>query len=102
MEVTDIGEALRLIRNGTDINYQGASGEINFDENGDVLGNYCGWSFTENGSIALGKAIELSAAAPREKPTPIPTPTTPGFETALAIFAIIGVTCLYLILQRRA
>ena len=102
VEVTDIGEALRLIRNGTDINYQGASGEINFDENGDVLGNYCEWSFTENGSIALGKSIELSAAAPREKPTPIPTPTTPGFETALAIFAIIGVTCLYLILQRRA
>jgi len=58
-EVTDIGEALRLIREGKDINYQGASGEITFDENGDVFGVYCEFSIADDGSIVLGESIEL-------------------------------------------
>ncbi|NQE06571.1 hypothetical protein C5S32_11940 [ANME-1 cluster archaeon GoMg1] len=36
-KVTDIGEALRLIRKGWDIDYQGASGSLDFDGNGDVI-----------------------------------------------------------------
>jgi PGF-CTERM protein len=102
-EVTDIGEALRLIREGKDINYQGASGEINFDENGDVSGSYCVWSIGDDGSIALGEAIELvgpvvtPTAAP--SPSPTPTPTTPGFEAVLAITGILAVA--YLSLRRR-
>lgn len=56
--VTDIAEGLRLIRQGQEINYQGASGEITFDENGDVFGKYCVWSFAEDGSIQLGREID--------------------------------------------
>ena len=30
--------ALELIANGDDINYEGAAGPVDFDENGDVVG----------------------------------------------------------------
>ncbi|HPJ30439.1 MAG TPA: ABC transporter substrate-binding protein [Methanothrix sp.] len=58
-EVTDIGEALELIRRGEEINYQGASGEITFDDNGDVCGRYATWSIAEDGSIQAGEPIEM-------------------------------------------
>ena len=77
-EVSDIGEALRLIREGLwDINYQGASGDVNFDENGDVMGSYCEWSIAGNGSIVLGNPIEMKGPVvmPTPSPTPPPTPT---------------------------
>jgi ABC-type branched-subunit amino acid transport system substrate-binding protein len=96
-EVSDIGEALRLIREGKEINYQGASGEITFDENGDVLEVYCEFSIADDGSVVLGKSIELEGAAtskpkptalpaakptlkptPRTTPTPIPVGVTPS------------------------
>jgi len=74
-EVSDIGEALRLIREGLwDINYQGASGDITFDENGDVKGSYCEWSIADNGSIVLGNPIEMEG--PVVMPTPSPSPTS--------------------------
>lgn len=59
VEVSDLGEALRLIRAGEDINYQGASGEITLDENGDVSGTYSIWSVAENGSIIFGDKIAI-------------------------------------------
>ncbi len=58
-EVMDIGEALELIREGEEINYQGASGEITFDDKGDVSGRYATWSIAEDGSIQAGKPIEM-------------------------------------------
>jgi len=57
-EVTDIGEALDLIREGEEINYQGASGELTFDDKGDVCGRYATWSIAEDGSIQAGEPIE--------------------------------------------
>lgn len=56
--ITDIAEGLRLIRQGQDINYQGASGEITFDENGDVSGKCHVWNFADDGSIQLGREID--------------------------------------------
>lgn len=58
-EVTDIGKALYLIRQGEEINYQGASGEITFDDNGDVSGRYATWSIADDGKIKLGEPIGL-------------------------------------------
>jgi len=58
-EVMDIGEALELIRQGEEINYQGASGEITFDEKGDVSGRYATWSIGRDGSIQAGEPIEM-------------------------------------------
>lgn len=59
IEVSDPGEALELIRAGEDINYQGTSGEITLDENGDVSGTYSIWSVAENGSIVFGDRISI-------------------------------------------
>jgi neutral amino acid transport system substrate-binding protein len=60
VEVTDIGEGLRLIREGTDINYQGASGDVNFDENGDIAtAHYAKWQVADNGSVEWGESIDL-------------------------------------------
>ena len=50
-EVTDPCEAMELIRNGEDINYQGASGNVDIDENGDVVGSYDVWKVNEDGSL---------------------------------------------------
>jgi len=58
-EVSDIGTALALIRNGTEINYQGASGEITFDSVGDVFGEYCTWHVTADGNVTLGESIAV-------------------------------------------
>lgn len=58
-EVSDIGTALALIRNGTEINYQGASGEITFDSVGDVFGEYCTWQIADDGSVTLGESIVI-------------------------------------------
>ena len=38
-----IGEALNYIHQGTDINYEGASGSCDFDQYGDVVGDYIVW-----------------------------------------------------------
>ncbi len=59
VEVSDIGEALKLIREGKDINYQGASGEISFDENGDVSGSYTVWTVSDNGTITYGEKMAV-------------------------------------------
>ena len=93
-EVSDIGEALKLIREGKEINYQGASGEITFDENGDVFGVYCEFSIADDGSVALGESIPLEGEV-----TPTPTPKEPGFEAIFAIAGILGIA--YLIVRKR-
>jgi neutral amino acid transport system substrate-binding protein len=50
-EVTDVCQALKLIKEGKDINYQGASGNVDVDENGDVIGVYDVWTIKEDGKI---------------------------------------------------
>jgi len=44
-------------REGKDINYQGTSGNITFDEYGDVSGSYTVWTIADNGSIVQGEKI---------------------------------------------
>lgn len=60
-EVSDPCEAIELIRNGEDINYQGASGDVDIDEYGDVVGNYDVWTVKEDGSLEV---IDSIAPAP--------------------------------------
>jgi len=52
-EVSDPCEAMELIRNGEEINYQGASGDIEFDENGDTVGSYDVWTVQEEGALEV-------------------------------------------------
>lgn len=52
-EVSDACEALELIRNGEEINYQGASGNVDLDANGDITGSYDVWQVGEDGSLEV-------------------------------------------------
>jgi neutral amino acid transport system substrate-binding protein len=52
-EVSDACEAMKLVRKGEDINFQGASGNVDIDENGDVAGSYDVWQVGEDGSLSV-------------------------------------------------
>jgi neutral amino acid transport system substrate-binding protein len=52
-EVTDPCQAMELVRKGEDINYQGASGNVDIDANGDVVGSYDVWQVNEDGSLEI-------------------------------------------------
>jgi neutral amino acid transport system substrate-binding protein len=52
-EVTDPCKAMELLRNGEEINYQGASGNVDIDENGDVVGIYDVWQVKPDGSLEI-------------------------------------------------
>ncbi|AIE74504.1 Branched-chain amino acid ABC transporter, amino acid-binding protein [Synechocystis sp. PCC 6714] len=52
-EVTDACEAIAMVREGKDINYQGASGNVDIDENGDVVGSYDIWTVKGDGSLEV-------------------------------------------------
>jgi neutral amino acid transport system substrate-binding protein len=52
-EVSDVCEALKLVKDGKDINYQGASGDVDLDELGDVKGNYDVWQVQPDGKITV-------------------------------------------------
>ena len=49
--VTDVCEGLKLLKAGKPINYQGASGNVDLDGNGDVIGSYDIWTVKEDGTI---------------------------------------------------
>ncbi|QLE56305.1 ABC transporter substrate-binding protein [Nostoc sp. TCL26-01] len=51
VEVSDVCEALKLVKEGKDINYQGASGNVDVDANGDVVGVYDVWRVEDDGKI---------------------------------------------------
>ena len=50
--VSDVCQALQLLKDGKEINYQGASGNVDIDDKGDVLGSYDIWTIKDDGSIA--------------------------------------------------
>ncbi len=52
----EIARALELLRDGQDINYQGASGPVDFDENGDVTGAMEVWRIA-GGEIVTERVI---------------------------------------------
>lgn len=51
VEVSDVCEGLKLLKEGQDINYQGASGNVDVDANGDVVGIYNVWRVENDGKI---------------------------------------------------
>jgi len=53
IEVTDVCKGLELLRQGKDINYQGASGNVDIDENGDVVGSYDVWNVLDDGKLKV-------------------------------------------------
>lgn len=58
--VTDVAEALSLVKEGKDINYQGVGGEITFDEHGDVSVRKARvWEYDEEGNYKFTGEIEV-------------------------------------------
>ncbi len=51
--VTDPCKALELLKKGEDIDYQGASGNVDIDANGDVIGSYDVWTVKDDGTLAV-------------------------------------------------
>ncbi|MFP4134390.1 MAG: ABC transporter substrate-binding protein [Halothece sp.] len=58
VEVSDPCEAMRLVRDGEEINYQGASGAIELDEYGDTVGVYDVWEVNPQGRIDVIDQVE--------------------------------------------
>jgi neutral amino acid transport system substrate-binding protein len=57
-EVTDVCKGLELLKAGKDINYQGASGNVDIDANGDVVGVYDVWQVQNDGKTKVtGKVL---------------------------------------------
>jgi neutral amino acid transport system substrate-binding protein len=52
-EITDPCQALALIRKGENVNYQGASSNVDIDENGDVVGSYDVWQVQDDGTTEV-------------------------------------------------
>jgi neutral amino acid transport system substrate-binding protein len=52
-EVTDVCKGLELLKAGKDINYQGASGNVDIDANGDVVGVYDVWQVQGDGKTKV-------------------------------------------------
>lgn len=60
-EVTDVCQALTLVRDGQDINYQGASGNVDFNDQGDVVGAYDIWTINDEGQLEVEETIEVGS-----------------------------------------
>ena len=61
IEVSDICQALSLVREGKDINYQGTSGTIDFNRAGDAVGNYDVWTVDYTGAIKVKSTIQVGS-----------------------------------------
>lgn len=64
IEVSDICQALSFARDGKEINYQGVSSTVDFDANGDVIGNYDVWTIDYTGNIKVETTIQAGTAPP--------------------------------------
>jgi neutral amino acid transport system substrate-binding protein len=58
-EVSDVCAGLKLLKEGKDINYQGASGNVDVDENGDVVGVYDVWKVETDGKLKTVDKVKL-------------------------------------------
>jgi neutral amino acid transport system substrate-binding protein len=71
--VSDVCKALELIRAGKKVNYQGASGNVDLDENGDVLGSYDVWQIQADGSYKVTGNVAI--ADPKKPASAAPSPS---------------------------
>jgi ABC-type branched-subunit amino acid transport system substrate-binding protein len=55
--VSDVCQALTMVREGRDINYQGASGTVDFNQAGDAIGIYNIWTIDFAGTIKVESPV---------------------------------------------
>lgn len=60
--VTNVCQALKLIREGKDINYQGASSTLDLDAQGDVVGSYDVWTVEKTGELRIVGNITIGGS----------------------------------------
>jgi neutral amino acid transport system substrate-binding protein len=70
-EVSDVCEGLKLLKDGKKINYQGASGNVDIDPLGDVVGAYDIWQVQPDGKLKVIDTVDPSGSA---KSTPATSP----------------------------
>lgn len=59
-EVSDVCQALTLLREGRTIDYQGASGNLELDQWGDVSGEYEVWQIQTDGSLTVVDSLSVN------------------------------------------
>jgi neutral amino acid transport system substrate-binding protein len=67
-EVSDVCEGLKLLKAGEKINYQGASGAVDIDEYGDVLGSYDVWQIQADGTYKVINNVAIADTKAGAKP----------------------------------
>jgi neutral amino acid transport system substrate-binding protein len=79
-EVSDVCQALTLLKAGKNINYQGASGNVDIDAQGDVIGAYDIWQVQADGTLKTIDKVDTAGASQPTTATPAagttPTPST--------------------------
>ncbi len=78
-EVSDLCKAMELVKAGTKINYQGASGNVDIDAQGDVVGTYDIWQVQPDGVLKTIDKVNIqdpsapkAGAKPADKPAATP------------------------------
>jgi neutral amino acid transport system substrate-binding protein len=76
-EVSDLCQAITLLKAGKKINYQGASGNVDIDAQGDIVGTYDIWQVQPDGTLKTIDQVSFqdSAVAPKTDAKPAGKPT---------------------------
>jgi neutral amino acid transport system substrate-binding protein len=73
--ITDVCKGLELLKAGKKINYEGASGAVDIDEYGDVLGSYDVWQIQPDNTYKTISNVTIGVAKEGAKPdTKSPAP----------------------------
>jgi neutral amino acid transport system substrate-binding protein len=74
-EVGDVCKAITLLKAGKKINYQGASGNVDIDAQGDVVGTYDIWQVQTDGTLKTIDQVNIQlGTAPKGDPKPAGKP----------------------------
>jgi neutral amino acid transport system substrate-binding protein len=66
--VSDVCEGLKLLKAGEKINYEGASGAVDMDKSGDVLGSYDIWQIQPDNTYKVINNVVIPGAKDAGKP----------------------------------
>ena len=69
-EVSDVCQALTMLKAGKKINYQGASGNVDIDALGDVVGTYDIWQVQPDGTLKTIDKVEIASTSQPAKAAP--------------------------------
>jgi neutral amino acid transport system substrate-binding protein len=67
-EVSDLCQAMTMLKAGKKINYQGASGNVDIDAQGDVIGTYDIWQVQADGTLKTIDKVDIASTSQPAKP----------------------------------